>query len=790
MVGTITPDMVPSRPVDQMAIGAANAVNTVENAWLNRPGHEPTPEEQARIGQLKGDRKVSGELIQEIQQDDSKVAQMVGNALQSVPGSVASLAAAPVASVPVAVGLGLGTNMLLETAGALSERMDEHKQTAQEAWPGATAEGALATGLELLPLHGATKYMKGAAPLGKTLLKIGGGEAIQEGGTQLGSDLLRNAEEIQDLSIGQIAANAGEAAVTGALMTPLMGGVAHGVRKGLEFDAKRQIAQQKAVAFEETGAKRELNEIFARADLAVQGVLPEDTPVIVDEPTPQELVEAKMLLEQRAKGLDVEVPARNRVLGDILDEAGNELRSRGITEPLGTDQDQSADEGGISAGVLARRKAWYQAPDLPMSKRPIVHTQDEGVLGLTLEQVGNLPRGAVVAVAAGTQEQQEKEFPAAVYGPLVQDLKAWVDKYAPEMRVVLNLEPFAPEHQESAFGLHMYRGGVHIITPRDLPGFHHEGGDQRTSIAMVVAVSHEFGHALKMEVFYQGVRGALGDELANELSRAVRKNELTDAHLALLEQTNPEEAGVLRTWRDLRQSILDGQLTAQDFVDSWVGLRKLSGSVSRNVGYRKDLYTWAEERMKAAGKTLTGATAQELILAPLGKNASQKEKAAFLDEYLSFDEYMAEQFSRAAHQAGDLESGALGKVFTKALQKLRMLFRDLKSWRGENGERIIQPGETFAKWLAKQTLWAKGQKKRAGVFRRSAKLRAAQAEVRGRLAEVLEEEKALAEPESPPEQVPPPPEVVATQVDERERLAETLEEMLHSGVFRRARPEI
>jgi hypothetical protein len=536
-------------------------------------------------------------------------------------------------------------------------------------------------------------------------------------------------------------------------------------------------------AFGNSTAKRELNEIFARADLAAQGVLPEDTPVIVDEPTPQELVEAKMLLEQRAKGLDVEVPARNRVLGDILDEAGNELRNRGITEPLGTDQDQSADEGGISAGVLARRQDWYQAPDLPMSKRPIVHAQDEGILGLTLEQVGNLPRGAVVAVAAGTQEQQEKEFPAAVYGPLVQDLKAWVDKYAPEMRVVLNLEPFAPKHQESAFGLHMYRGGVHIITPRDLPGFHHEGGDQRTSMAMVAAVAHEFGHALKMETFYQGVRETLGDELANELSRAVRKNELTDAHLALLEQACPEEAGVLRTWRDLRQSILDGQLTAQDFVDSWAGLRKLSGSVSRNVGYRKDLYTWAEERLKAAGKGLTGATAQELILAPLGKDASQKEKAAYLDEYLSFDEYMAEQFSRAAHQAGDLESGALGKVFTTALQKLRMLFRDLKSWRGENGERIIQPGETFAKWLDKQTLRAKGQKKHAGVFRRSAKLRAAQAEVRRRLAEVLEEEQELAEPESPPEQVPPPPEVVATQIDEREKLEETLDQMLHSGSF-------
>lgn len=783
MVGTITPDMVPSRPLDQMAIGAAHAVNTVENAWLNRPGHTPTAEEQVRIGQLKGDRKVSGELIQEIQKDDSKVAQVVGNALQSVPGSVASLAAAPIASLPVAMGVGLGTNLLLETSGALAERMDKHKQTATEAWPGAAAEGALATGLELLPLHGATKYMKGAAPFGKTLLKIGGGEAIQEGATQLGSDLLRNTEEIQDLSLGQIAANAGEAAVTGALMTPLMGGVAYGVWKGLEFDAKRQISQQKARDFESTGAKKELADVFMKEALAAAGMLQEDTPIIVDEPTPEELVQADMLREQRAKGLDVEVPARNRVLGDLLDEAGNALRDRGITTPLGEVESEQPDEGGISSGVLARREAWYQAPDLPLSKRTIVYSSDEGVIGLTPEQVGNLPKGAVIAVAAGTEEQREKEFPAEVYGPATQFIKQLIDKYAPDMRVVLNLEPFAPQHQGSAFGLHMYTGGVHIITPRDLPGFHHEGGDQRTSIAMMTALAHEFGHALKMHAFYSGVELSLGADMANEISRAVKKNNLTDAHLALMAQAAPEEAALLKDWRDLRQSVLDGKLTAQEFVDAWVGMRKLAGSVSRNAGYRKDLYTWAEERMKAAGKTLTGATAQELILAPLGKQATKEELARYLDEYLSFDEFMAEQFSRAAHQAGDIEASPLGKVFTTALARLRTMFRDLKSWKGENGEKIIQPGETFAKWLDKQTLRAREQKVRTGKFRRSAKVRAAQEGLKSRLAKVIAEEQEIAEPTPPPGQVPPPAEILATQVDERERLTETLEQMLHSGSF-------
>lgn len=325
LTGYHTPDMVPSRPVDQMALGAAGAVNTVESAWLNRPGHEPTAEEQIRLGQLKGDRQVAGELIQEIQKDDSKVAQLAGNALQSVPGSAVGLAAAPVLPFAGAMAVGLGSNLLLETSGALAERMDEHKQTAAEAWPGAAAEGALATGLEVLPLGATLKYAKKAAPVGKTLLKIGGGEALQEGATQVGSDLLRNAEDLTNYSAGEMASRAGEAAVTGAMMAPVMGGAAHLTRRAMELGARQQAAQK----FEESGAVKELMDVALKEQA---GILHGEEPLAIpEELSPEETIQAEMLREQRAQGINVEVTPRNRILGDIVDELIGENQREGRT---------------------------------------------------------------------------------------------------------------------------------------------------------------------------------------------------------------------------------------------------------------------------------------------------------------------------------------------------------------------------------------------------------------------------------------------------------------------------
>jgi len=554
-------------------------------------------------------------------------------------------------------------------------------------------------------------------------------------------------EILHDLAVTGLAAAGGAGAIKG-------------VDSGLSyFEAKREERRQEAAA-------NELQGILAQAQVAAaaQGLPPESVegevppPMVLTPMTNEEKVLATLQREQLANGLDVEATPEGVSYGESL---------RAALAPMGLGQGSAPQEdvSGMTEEVLARRER-TATESKPIDLMPISASgKDESVLGLTLQQTGELPAGTVVAVG-----RNDDLFPMEVYTPLVKSLQGWVDKYMPEARIVLNLEQLGGDQ----FGAHAATISeatgqwTHIITPRELPSFKYQTGNLKTKMEMMTAVTHEFGHALKVQNFFDGMKG-LGGRNLNTLRNQIKKGELTPKMLEAVIAASPEEGNLLAKWQELRGKILNGELTATEFVEQWVGTRKLGDSVHPGKSARnKDLYSWAQTQLGKAGKNLTGATALELVEAAYGDPAYA----------LNFDEFMAEQFSRAAYTNGDLEGSPIGQFFAKTLQQLRDLFRGLKTWKGENGERIVAPDETFQTWLDKQTLRAQAIGVQPGKFELSKEAKKAQKKILkdAGLTPTGRPSKAKKK-----EATPPPKEEIGSQVDEKTKLGDMVDTMLEYG---------
>ena len=760
MGATPQTQVIPNEVMTQFVVGAEQSlVNAPETFWRERVMAEETrdtPETLARLAELKADRKVAGEIIQEAQKDDSPTAKLVGQAVQSLPGSLVSLAGAAVLPLPAAMAVGVGANAVLETSGDYVHRRDTFGQTPEEADGPALMYGAVAGGLELTTLGPVLKYMKGGMQGGaKVLAKVGAGEFAQEGATSLYGDLATNYQGLTHITPEQMAGNALEAGAVGMLMVPMM---APGVKVIQLAKAKRAEA-----AFEETAAGRELQTSLQQQQALARGLPPEmfdgttQIPVHTTPLTPQEQVLATLQSEQLRNGLDAAPTPEGTAYGERI---RNALEQNGLGQGAPEIASEAADEGGMTPAVMERRKRTAEINALPFDLRPVSGSTDGAVLGLNLQQTGELPAGAVVMVG----ENQEL-FPQEVYVPMLDSLATWVQKYMPNARVILNLEQLG----EGKFGAHVpvlnEASGewTHIITPRELPSFKYQGGDAQTRMAVVTALTHEFGHALKVQNFFSGLQATGMDAKGlNALKGLVKTGTVPAELLDGMAAIAPEEAGLLKSWQELRAGVLDGRLTARDFVENWVGTRKLGDSVNPlRSTQNKTLYSWAERMLAKEGKNLDGATALELVEAAYGDPM----------EALNFDEYMAEQFSRAAWGAGDLQGSAIGKFFSQTMEQLRGLFRTLKSSKGVEGERIIAPGTTFQTWLDSQTRRAAAMEKGDGKFVLSKKVKAAQKKLLAKKGLTptgkVGKAKQKKEKAKPPEQVPVPEYINAVEVAEK-----------------------
>lgn len=735
-------EAVPKRPVDLMSLGLAQTVNQVEQFRLSEPErntfgiptgktiYDKSPGVQQRLQELKGSHKATGQAATELMAEDTPVGKFVGGALMSAPASLAG-AVPLMAGAPMAAGVGAGLlwNYFVEAASDYGHRVHDLGQKPAEAYPDAQKHGFVATGLETLPMMEIGKLAAGKMSPGKALFRIAASEGGQEGGTQLYDDLSTNVAGLTRFTPTEIAGNVAEAAGQGALIGPIIGGPI-----ALQQFAK-QWGQQQA-------AKAEIGDILARAEkhraealaaLAEVGAtapqqenpgIVRPSPVDLSAPLAPEAVAKEELAQRRAaqRAATAGIP--------VVAEASPFFSSlNSMTHP---ENEAAPDEGQVSETVQANRayrRAMYEPSDIPTAQKPILYSTDPRVEGLTLEQAGELQPGTIAVIR---DDDQADVFPGEPYGLLMQDMKGWMKKYAPQARILLNLEQFKADVADRAFGLHMpgeyvdAQGNLqtfHVITPRELPGFKYQGGDSRTATALVTALTHEFGHMLVYEGFAQGLQERLGGAIpAQQLMASIRSGQVSPAQLQQLAQTAPQEAALLQTWQTERSRLLT-TMTAEEYMETWAGARKVTSSVDAERNSSRSLYAWMDERIQKMNLPRDGLLASELLI---GKRANTftPEDLKWLGVQASFDEFMAEQYSRHAYTSGAVLRSKFGEYFANTMAKLKALFRDLKTKKGADGKAMIAPQTTFKEWIDGLTLRAKLQQKGTlGHFKTTAAIR-------------------------------------------------------------------
>lgn len=831
MGGAITPEMVPSKPGEQFAISAALVPNMMRNAYLQYPDNLAAlgnPQAQEEIRQLKGDRLAAEQALKEIQANDNYVQQLVGQAVQALPGSLASLAVAPLLPVGPALGVGLGMNFALEQSANFTGRMDNFGQSPERAWAGALPDSAVATGLEMLPMGAVMKYMKGAAPLGKTVLAVGGGEAIQEGGTTLFQDVHTNLEGLTDYGAGELAGRAGESAAVGALMAPMMGPFAgaaklarvHGMRKEIEAEQQeiRKAVEEQVKLVEglagrvdqrmeellATGAPAEdagkiameegLEELQGMreqlaASMPMRRVETPDGVILVPfEPTAEDKVLHAIQEDQARNGLDLEGTPQARAFGDELTE---KLGQVDLLEELNT---ASPDEGGMSETVRRRRRAEMDPNAVPVAEKPIALSKDERAVGLTLKQAGMPADGSVTVVG-----MLGEHFPREVYVPMLDYVEELVRTYLPKSKIVLDLSVMPEDYFGKHTAVKMDSGDIlHVITPMDMLNIGRHGkSDPRTAMSLLTAVTHEFGHAMLANTIHSALQGKLDTQVANRFYNQARFGDIDPDVVAAVKAVDPSMGKLLDIWADKRLRIFSGKMTAYELMDDWVGIRKLGFSVARVKEDNQSLYRWAGEQLSGnpdAPADLAGRSAKEVLLAA-SRRAGDKtpQQMKWLMAQTTFHEFMAEQFARAAYQTDAMNRAQFGSSFAYAMARLREMFKRLKSFKGVKGEKLIAPNTTFQEWLAAQTQLAKDLGWTQGKFELSpAILKKQKALAKKELAGAKKEElKKVAEKlanarkkKAPPkEQVAPPAAVVADQRDRAAELEQKLDTYEEYGYF-------
>jgi len=247
------------------------------------------------------------------------------------------------------------------------------------------------------------------------------------------------------------------------------------------------------------------------------------------------------------------------------------------------------DEGQVSQTVQdnrAYRRSIFAPSGSPTSQHTIIASTDERVVGLTPEHIGAPDAGSIIVIR---EDGQEAVFPDEPYQMLMQDMKSWMRKYAPRARIVLNLAQFAEEYASSVYGAYQPASytdengqeiSYHVITPRELPGFKYQGGDSKTATALITAMTHEFGHMLVYEGFHDGLRQIFGEGgRSDSVMREIRSGTVSPETIAELSQATPKEAALVAAWQAARARLLDGTMTAEEYMETWAGARKVTTAV-------------------------------------------------------------------------------------------------------------------------------------------------------------------------------------------------------------------
>ena len=292
----------------------------------------------------------------------------------------------------------------------------------------------------------------------------------------------------------------------------------------------------------------------------------------------------------------------------------------------------------------------------------------EGFEGLTPRQV--LPKAGTYTLGQASDDRPT-EYLKAVHDTYEQ----WRQQYMPDATIVLSNEQL---FSNSALGWHYSTGAKsHMIVPAVLR-LKGKGLGQMNPNSQASAfynATHEFGHALVMHSFFEGVEDHIVASVRDQSRKGTVSTPLPGP-----------QAAVLREYNIVKEAVMSGRMTAGEFLNAWMGPAKIG---------RKNFLKDHKVAANAPAKQLVDA-----IVARAAGNSNITEeissralKKQLREDFLSIDEYLAEQVARHAYQRKWDQNTPLGSYFGKVLTKLREFFV------GNKADQTIAAGVSFQEWI-------------------------------------------------------------------------------------------
>lgn len=294
------------------------------------------------------------------------------------------------------------------------------------------------------------------------------------------------------------------------------------------------------------------------------------------------------------------------------------------------------------------------------------------------EFVGLTPRQVMPKPGTYVLGEASADRPAEYLAPYQETIEQWRREYLPDSTIVVSNEQM---FTNSALGWHYTTGpGQHMIVPavlRKKVGTKLSEFNVNTQASAFYNATHEFGHALINDRFFEAVQP--------EVASMIRKESETGI-IQTMGLLPPAQQAVVKEYNELKQRILKDDLTAEAFVERWLSPGKIG---------RKNFLKELKVAPSAPARQLVDAIVDRAVVNSniKGEISSKALRKRLTQDYLSLDEYLAEQMSRHAYQRKWDQKSPLGQYFSKALESLRNFFIDRKK------DGTIAPGVAFQEWL-------------------------------------------------------------------------------------------
>lgn len=595
--------------------------------------------------------------------------QVVSSIAQSAAPTMAGLAVGIVTKNPaLAMAIAGGGGGALQ-GGATYEEAGEKGATHRQAARAAGIDTILEGIGEAIPLGYA---LKEGTPIFRRLFGTMAAEAGQEAATQAMQDFHAFLSYNPDITLQEAWDNIKVAAVSGALMGGFVGGAAQAA------EASRQpTAQLFGPSGEVLDTQRLKNTVRTDDTYRNLSDSPADIPTPTKTPSAEALaviasIDATLLDEAQVETARARVKAHDEKLRSAPVVPETTAKLEGLN-----DLNAREDFGAIaeSSKVANKGLAYINENDaIPRNERPVLYAPEgQDVVGLQLQQVQLTP--GVYTIGNPTADRDAETL--KVQHEL---LEQWRQQLMPNATILMLNEGLPTR---TAGGWHsLLSSGVHVITPPVLRK--RTSGPMNTNMQgkILYTLAHEFGHGLIHERFFEGVDPFTAVAIRDQSQRGMIDEEM------IAQVADPLKQAVLREFNSVKQRILSGEMTAAEFHQEWMNPGKVHVfSLPKEYGVPGH------------------APAIQLVDAIVRRAYKQNEKldtAELLklrNEYLSLDEYFAEQVSRFAYtkewdvNAPPLAKSFMGKALASMRDALLTFFKQLK----EGG--VLAPGVRFQEWM-------------------------------------------------------------------------------------------